>query len=522
MKVNHLGGRSLAWFVAGIVVFVGVLATLPVPEVAQGPVEGVHQEHFAVVNVTVFDGEAFQRHQDMWIEDGRIRRVGARLDLPEELPRLDGRGYTLIPGLIDGHVHSFGSTLNDALRFGVTTVLDQSTMPDLVAAKRPAREQVGRSIEADLFSAGMAATAPDGHGTQYGMPLEVLTGPEQAAEWVRARGAEGSDWIKIIYEDGRAFGMEIPSLDGETVAAVIGAAHAEGLAAVVHVSTLERALEATAFGADGLVHVWRDEVVSEADVRRFAEAEVFVVPTLSVMVSADDSAVAELVQHTDEAMLSPMQRETLAARFSGSMEEGGRVAVENVRRLHEAGVRLVAGTDAPNPGTGAGISMHGELRLLSRAGLGSAEVLEAATSVAADAFGVADRGRIAEGYLADLVLVRGDLEEDLSRSHDIVAVWKDGHLVERGVGSAGARPQAEAMPAPAETLVADFEDGLGSSFGVGWDVTSDQMSGGSSTASLAVRNGALVVTGTGIRLPLGGSDLASRGAADAARGLLWP
>ena len=327
------------------------------------------------------------------------------------------------------------------------------------------------------------------------MPLEVLTDPEQAAEWVRARGAEGSDWIKIIYEDGRAFGMEIPSLDGETVAAVIGAAHAEGLAAVVHVSTLERALEATAIGADGLVHVWRDEVVSEADVRRFAEAEVFVVPTLSVMVSADDSAVAELVQHTDEAMLSPMQRETLAARFSGSMEEGGRVAVKNVRRLHEAGVRLVAGTDAPNQGTGAGISMHGELRLLSRAGLRSAEVLEAATSVAADAFGVADRGRIAEGYLADLVLVRGDLEEDLSRSHDIVAVWKDGHLVERGVGSAGAGPQAEAMPAPAETLVADFEDGLGSSFGVGWDVTSDQMSGGSSTASLAVRNGALVVTG---------------------------
>ena len=72
--------------------------------------------------------------------------------------------------------------------------------------------------------------------------------------------------------------MEIASLDAETVAAVIAAAHAEGLAAVVHVSTLERALEAMAFGADGLVHVWRDEVVSEVDARRFAEADIFVVP----------------------------------------------------------------------------------------------------------------------------------------------------------------------------------------------------------------------------------------------------
>ena len=121
-------------------------------------------------------------------------------------------------------MHSFLSTLNDALRFGVTTVLDQSTAPAFGAARRPAREEVERSTEADLFSAGMTATAPDGHGTQHGIPVEVLTGPEQATEWVRARKAEGSDWIKIIYEDGSAFDMEIASLDGETVAAVIAAA----------------------------------------------------------------------------------------------------------------------------------------------------------------------------------------------------------------------------------------------------------------------------------------------------------
>ena len=465
-KTYRPGGRSLGWVLAGIVVFVGVLVTLPVPEVAEAPAPAMHEEDFAVVDVTLFDGEAFRQGWDVWVEGGRIKHVGQRLDLPEELPRLDGRGYTLTPGLIDGHVHSFLSTLNDALRFGVTTVLDQFAPPAFVAERRPAREQLGRTTEADLFSAGMTATAPDGHGTQYG-PVETLTGPDEAEEWVRARKAEGSDWIKIIYEDGSAFGMEIPSLDGETVAAIIAAAHAEGLAAVVHVSTLERALEASAFGADGLVHVWGDEVVSEEDALRFAVADIFVVPTLSVIVSPEDSAVAELVRQTDEATLSPMQRQTLAGRRSAGFAEGGDVAMENVRRLRAAGVRLVAGTDAPNPGTGTGISMHGELRLLARAGMGSAEALAAATSVAADAFGVVDRGRIKEGYLADLVLVRGDLEEDLSRSHDIVAIWKDGFLVERGLA-----PQAEAAPAPAETLVADFENGPEASFGE-WVATTD-------------------------------------------------
>lgn len=492
-SARYLVGRSLTWLVVGVAVFTGVLATLPVPEAAEGPARGVPEETFAIVDVTAFDGEAFRQGWDVWIEDGRIRHAGQRLDLPEDLPRVDGRGHTLIPGLVDGHVHSFLSTLGDALRFGVTTVLDQSTDPAFAAAMRPAREEVARGTRADLFSAGMTATAPDGHGTQYGIPVETLTGPDQAAEWVRARKAEGSDWIKIIYEDGSAFDMEIPSLDGETVAAVIAAAHAEGLAAVVHVSTLETALEAMAFGAEGLVHVWRDEVVSEEDARRFADADIFVVPTLSVMVSADDPAVAELVRETDEAMLSPIQRQTLAGRFPGGLAEGGDVAMENVRRLRAAGVRLVAGTDAPNPGTGTGISMHGELRLLARAGMGSAEALAAATSVAADAFGVEERGRIAEGHLADLVLVRGDLEEDVWRSHDIVAIWKDGYLVDRAAGSA-AGPQAEIAPAPAETLVADFEDGFEASFGA-WDVTTDQLTGGSSTADVAVRDGALVVTG---------------------------
>ena len=403
--------------------------------------------------MNIFDGEAFRPEQDVWIEDGRIRRVGEGLDVPADLPRVDGGGRTLVPGLIDGHVHTWGSTLNDALRFGVTTVLDQFSDPVLVAVKRPARAELARGDEADIFSAGMLATVAGGHGTQYGVPVEPVGSPDDAPAWVRARKAEGSDWIKIVWEDGSTFGMDLAALGRDTVGALITAAHAEGMPAVV--------------------------------------------PTLSVRATMGGDAMdGELLAAAGGVPVSSMQRESLAARFSGGdaerVSDGGDVAIENVRRLHAAGVRLIAGTDAPNPGTASGLSMHGELRLLQRAGLSSAEALAAATSTPAAIFGIGDRGRIDEGRIADLVLVDGDLEQDLSLSTRIVAIWKDGYRVERSVEEEEA---LAALPAPETTLIADFEAGVGAAFGAGWQATSDRLQGGSSTARLSAGHGALRVEG---------------------------
>ncbi|MDE2664170.1 MAG: CIA30 family protein [Gemmatimonadota bacterium] len=491
---NRTALRSVWILLVAVAGFIGALATLPVPGDAAAPEQEAPEESFAIVDVTLFDGEAFRPNQDVWVEDGRVRRVGAKLRLPDDLPRVDGRGHTLLPGLIDGHVHTFGGTLGDALRFGVTAVLDQFTDPGLAAAARTARDEIARTAEADLFSAGMLATAPGGHGTQFGLAVEPLTGPEGADAWVRARKAEGSDWIKIVSEDGAAYRGDIPSLERETIAALIGAAHAEGLLAVVHVSDLEAALEAVSLGADGLVHTWFDAAISEEGARSFAEAGVFVVPTLSVIMGLfGDSTGLRILHETEEALVSPMQRQTLSNRFEMPEGPDSEVALENVRRLHAAGVRIVAGTDAPNPGTATGLSMHGELRLLARAGLESHEVLAAATSVAADAFAVPERGRIAEGTIADLLLVRGDVEEDLARTADIVTIWKDGYPVVRETASTASSP--EIPPAPEGPVIVDFEDGLDSGFGFGWQVTTDAMNGGASTADLAVEDGALVVRG---------------------------
>ena len=492
--------RSATYVGLTVVVFVGVLMALPEPAPPRAAGDVLPEASFAIVRVKVFDGEAFRPEQDVWVEEGRIRGVGRWLALPPDLPQVDGRGKTLVPGLIDGHVHSFGSTLNDAVRFGVTTVLDQATDPQFATAKRAAREVLARGNEADLFSAGSPATAAGGHGTQYGIPVETLSGPDEALPWVRARKAEGSDWIKIIREDGRTFGMDMATLDRETVGALIAAAHAEGLRAVVHVSALEHALEAVSLGADGLVHVWRDALIDEAQAARFADAGVFVVPTLSVTASmAGEAMEPEMLEAAGDTPVSFMQRQTLTGRFCGGDAERvsnvGDVALENVRRLHAADVLLLAGTDAPNPGTASGLSLHGELRLLRSAGLSGADTLAAATSVPAGIFGLGDRGAIEEGRIADLVLVDGDLENDLSRSSRIAAVWKDGYPVDRSrVDQEWAQVQP-ASPAPETTLIADFEDGLGANFGVGWQVASDRMQGGSSTARMSVENGALRVEG---------------------------
>lgn len=439
----------------------GVVQLTPTPIVASG--DALPEEDFAIVAAKIFDGAAFRLDQDVWVENGRIRAVGQELELPGDLPRIDGRGRTLTPGFIDSHVHAFGTALRDALRFGVTSVLDQGNEPTAADSKRAARETLAPGDEADFFTAGMLATAAGGHGTQVGMTVAPVGGPSAAVSWVQARKAEGSDWIKIVYEDGLAYGPAIPTLDPETIGALIGAAHAEGLLAVMHVSRLDHALEAVELGADGLVHVWGDAIVDEDQAARIAEAGVFVVPTLSVK--------------------TPMPGRPSALGDTAR-------AIESVRRLHAAGVRVLAGTDAPNTGTAFGVSLHGELELLARAGLNSAEALSAATALPAAAFGIEDRGRIEAGRIADLLLIDGDLERDVSVSTRITAIWKDGYRLDHG-------PDEEtlAMPASQITLISNFDDGIDASFGLGWQVTTDQVRGGLSTAALSASEGTLQVTG---------------------------
>jgi len=451
----------------------------PAPESAAGP------DPTGVVlfrDVRVFDGERMHQATRVSVRDGLIEAVGEGLPVPEGATVIDGAGRTLLPGLIDAHVHSFGEARRDALRFGVTTQLDMFSDPGQLAGARAERASLAATDRADLWSAGILATAEGGHGTQFGMPIPTLAAPHEADAWVAARQAEGSDYIKIVREDLHVYGAgrALPTLDAATAAALIESAHARGLKAVAHVSARDHARESLRDGADGLVHIFQDAPADDPLVRLASERGAFVVPTLTVIagMAGEPSGLADHPQVGPR--LSPGQRQTLAARFG----DGSRPALianarDSVRRLHAAGVAILAGTDAPNPNTAYGASIHDELAQLVGTGLTPVEALAAATSVPADAFGLSDRGRIAPGLRADLVLVEGDPGTDISATTAIVGVWKNGHPVPLEFAA------ATAATLPSGMLSGFDGDGLDAAHGIGWVPTSDRMAGGSSDVSLA-------------------------------------
>lgn len=456
-----------------------------------GEMRAAEEQVTAVTGVRLFDGEkVVPRATVVFSSAGTILAAGPGVEAPAGAEIVDGTGRTLLPGLIDCHTHAFPGTLERALVFGVTTELDMFSAQSWAAAMRRAQAEGKAHDRADLFSAGTLATAAGGHGTQFGLPIPTLAKASEADEWVAARVAEGSDYIKAVAEDGSLYGATLPTLDRDTLAAVIAAAKKRGKLAVVHVSTVARGREAIESGASGLAHLFHDQAADEALARLAAERGTFVVPTLVVLQSATGQpGGASLAKDARLAPFLTAQEITgLRQAFPRRRELPMGPAFESVRRLKAAGVSILAGSDAPNPGTAHGAALHRELELLVEAGLTPSEALAAATSVPARVFELADRGRVAPGLAADLLLVEGDPTADVTATRAISRVWKRGHAAARLAQE--ARPTEAAAPKLESGLVSDFDHGaLTAAIGSGWVPSTDERMGGASTVQLAVTPG---------------------------------
>jgi len=473
-------------------------------------------------NVRVFDGERVLDRATVVVRDGVISEVTGA----DAAPRLDagtrggsvidGAGSTLLPGLMDSHAHVYDArALEQSAAFGVTTVLDMMSNPQIGSdLKRRASEKT--SGLADLRVAGNAVTVPGGHGTEYGVRVPTVTSVNDMPGFVQSRVAEGSDFIKVIYDSGRAWGISWPTLSKPMLAAAIESAHTSQKLAVVHIGTQHEAREAIAYGADGLAHLFMDRF-PESDFASFVSSRrAFVVPTLSVLNSIAQGPVptAWVNEERVSSYLSNEAATALKQRFPASKAASLNydAADQTVRELRAANVDILAGTDAPNAGTTYGASLHGELALLVRAGLSPHEALAAATSKPADRFGFRDRGRIAPSKRADMFLVHGDPTTDIHATRAIAAVWKNGIRIDRDAYRArldaeklvAKRPPAcAAVDGLSHGLIADFEERtFATSFGYGFTATTDSVIGGQSTGGFtAVANGAhrsrgsLLVTG---------------------------
>jgi imidazolonepropionase-like amidohydrolase len=417
----------------------------------------------AVVGGTLVDGTGAGPVPDavVLVRGGRIACAGSRGDCPVPAAArvLDASGRWITPGLVDAHVHfsqtGWADGRPDALdarerypyaeveagleahpeRFfrsylcsGVTAVFDVGGYPwtfDL------ARETAGDPDAPRVAAAGPLLSTLD---FWLNLPAErqflYLAEPADAETYVRYLAARGADAVKLWFIPVEERPFEQLSALAEAAGA---AAHEAGLPLLVHATGLREAEAALAAGADVLVHGVSDLPVTAAFLARAKELGTIYVPTLTVSrgylrmyrsaVTGEPPAVddprgcvdpatlakvaetPELGAAAREEGLAPERIEALERRIAGREE----TSAANLLAVSRAGIPVALGTDAGNPLTLPGASVHAELEAMEAAGLSPLAVLVAATRGGAAAMGQeAERGTVEAGKVADLLVLGAD------------------------------------------------------------------------------------------------------------------
>ena len=381
--------------------------------------------------VDVFDGYRMLRSQTVVIQNGMIRDVHASGEPPQGTAFIDGAGKTLLPGLIDAHCHiAREESLEQAAALGVTTELDMFGNPKDLISLRKAVENGKYPNAAEFRTAGTGVNVPGGHPSELGGPSYPSLGQKDDPQrFVDARFAEGSDYLKIIYDH------TLPGLSFQQLEDLVAAAHKRNKLVAVHETFQRDGLDAIRAGADHLEHIFDDTPISRDFLDIATRNHIVITPTLAIVSAVGGKSTGpELAKDPRFApYLLGWATEILNIKLPGKTVQQHHYenAQAAVRALHDAGITILAGTDSPNPNTGYGLSMHAELLLLTECGLKPEEALRAATAAPAREFQLIDRGRIEAGRRADLLLINGDPSKDVRATRDILGVWKAGVKIDR-------------------------------------------------------------------------------------------
>ena len=358
-------------------------------------------QNFVVANVTVFDGETVLENQSVLVENGFVSAVQSNIE--NTVPTIDGSGKFLMPALTNAHVHAF-MALNtlEAAKAGVLQLFDMHGMEQYQKMMQDNCKENSQS--ADFYFAGNAATAPEGHGTQFGFDMPTLTQPKEAQQFVKDRIATGASYIKIIVEPWRN------TLDEPTITALIQEAHALEVPAVVHISKLKDANFVIENEADGLVHIWWDTAVTSEMLAAWKTKKAFIMPTIL----------------TSHLALENIRKSDPKRKFLSND-----AILEEVKKVYDAGIPLLAGTDPPNVGINYGTDLYKELALMTKAGIPNIEVLKTATSNPSRYFNINDTGFIKKGYKANMLLLNESPLNNIENIATIHTIWKEGVKVKR-------------------------------------------------------------------------------------------
>ena len=407
----------------GLLLAAGWLACSYLPASPQGS-GGIK----AFVGARIIDGtgKAAMSNATLIVRNGRIEAVGPSVKVPEGAERIDVAGKTIIPGLINGHGHVNDiAQLGTYARYGVTTVFSLGGNREIEFRDQTRGQQQTASLtRARLYIAG---------------PIPVPNTPDDARMAVDALAAAKTDIVKFRLDDNLGKGSKIPV---DAYAAIIDEAHKQGMRVAVHAVYLSDVKSVLRLGADYIAHSVRDYDVDDETIALLRKNNAFYCPTLmrevSTFVYADRPAFLSLPFLRKEAnpaelakVEDPAFQETMRNDLAGKWyKEQLPVAMRNLKKLEDAGVPVVMGTDTSPPYRVQGAFEHFELEYMVKAGFTPMQALVSATGRAARLLKTADQfGTIEPGRWADLVVLNANPLEDIANTQKIDSVWVAGNRV---------------------------------------------------------------------------------------------